>query len=330
MTADEADRIAVVGAGLGGLSCAARLNESGIRARIFDKGRGPGGRCSTRRQSEIAFDHGAQYFTARDERFRRLVTKLVASGEVAPWTARFRAREGGRVVELDDQVERFVGVPGMNALPKAIARELDVSCSRRIVAIEGEGEAHRWRLRDQDGHIEGPFEGLVLNMPPEQALALLPEDFEHAAALRRVRMAPSLALMLIARDEVSCDFDALFVNDDELLRWVARDGSKPGRSSSRTWVLHAGGEFSERHFEADEDEVAEAMLGAFRAIIEERLAIEESTLMRWRYALPLDEEKDAEPLFDRRLGIGVCGDWCTGGRVEGAWLAGLRLAEAML
>ena len=36
---------------------------------VFDKGRGPGGRLATRRADDLRFDHGAQYFTARDPRF---------------------------------------------------------------------------------------------------------------------------------------------------------------------------------------------------------------------------------------------------------------------
>jgi predicted NAD/FAD-dependent oxidoreductase len=59
---------AIIGAGMAGLACADALKEAGHNVALFDKGRGPGGRMSTRRMEtplgEVAFDHGAQYFTA--------------------------------------------------------------------------------------------------------------------------------------------------------------------------------------------------------------------------------------------------------------------------
>jgi predicted NAD/FAD-dependent oxidoreductase len=35
-------------------------------------------------------------------------------------------------------------------------------------------------------------------------------------------------------------------------------------------------------------------------------------------------------LFDRALGIGACGDWCLGGRVEAAFLSGRAIAGRLL
>ena len=80
--------IAVLGAGVAGAAAAARLVEAGLPVQVFDKGRGPGGRCSTRRSetaSEPGFDHGAQYFTARGPRLR---------ARCADWSARASSASG--------------------------------------------------------------------------------------------------------------------------------------------------------------------------------------------------------------------------------------------
>lgn len=66
-------RIVVIGAGLAGLTAARILNDRGHDVVVVDKGGKPGGRMSTRRTEHGCFDHGAQYFTCRDERFHRQV-----------------------------------------------------------------------------------------------------------------------------------------------------------------------------------------------------------------------------------------------------------------
>ena len=50
---------------------------------------------------------------------------------------------------------------------------------------------------------------------------------------------------------------------------------------------------------------------------------------RWRHA------DTGPPLalgcaWSARTGLGLCGDWLNGGRVEGAWTSGRRLAQAVL
>ena len=82
-------RYAIVGAGMAGLACAEALKQAGHSVVLFDKGRGAGGRMSTRRLptslGEVAIDHGAQYFTARDPAFKNLVSTWRDQGIAVPW-----------------------------------------------------------------------------------------------------------------------------------------------------------------------------------------------------------------------------------------------------
>ena len=85
-------KTALIGAGLAGTAAARALTEAGHKVFLFDKGRGPGGRLSTRRVEtalgQARMDHGAQYVTAQTESFSEFLTDACAHGACEPWKAR--------------------------------------------------------------------------------------------------------------------------------------------------------------------------------------------------------------------------------------------------
>ena len=66
-------KIAIIGAGLAGLTAASHLISAGFRVDLVEKSRGAGGRMATRRETWASLDLGAQYFTARSPAFRAQV-----------------------------------------------------------------------------------------------------------------------------------------------------------------------------------------------------------------------------------------------------------------
>ena len=56
----------VIGAGVRGRIAARTGQANGTSVLVLDEGRGVGGRLATRRTASGVFDHGAQFFTARD------------------------------------------------------------------------------------------------------------------------------------------------------------------------------------------------------------------------------------------------------------------------
>jgi renalase len=156
-------RVAVVGAGIAGLTCARTLTDHGFAVTVFDKGRGPGGRTATRRVNpDLAFDHGAQYFTARDPNFVRSVGVWLERGVVAEWGGRIVKLQGGAAADTTPQ-PRYVGVPGMSAVAAHLAAGLAVQwetlTARSSVSPAG------WQLVDESGGGYGPFDFLVVALP---------------------------------------------------------------------------------------------------------------------------------------------------------------------
>ena len=317
--------VAVVGAGMAGLSCATELRRAGLAVRLIDKSRGVAGRMSTRRGEGWQCDHGAQYFTARDADFRAEVARWQAAGVAAPWWPRMAVVGGLGGHQPDAGLERFVGVPRMTAPARLLAEGLDLSLAATVCALRR--DAADWRLVTREaGELPERFAAVVLAVPAPQAEPLLqPVATALAELAAAARMRGSWALMLRYAAPVDLPFDAAFVNHGPL-RWVARDRSKPGREGAETWLLHATGDWSEAHLEDSPEAVADALLAAFAAL--GGPAPMAWSAHRWRYADTASARADG-CAWDAAARLGVCGDWLNGGKVEGAWLSGRSLGRRL-
>jgi len=229
----------------GELACALRLKRSGEQVQVFDKGRGPGGRMSTRRMQtplgEIRWDHGAQFFTARSDAFQEAVRSWQEVGAVAEWSGKFLTLgQSDNSASKDDT--KYVGAPGMNGVIRYMANEMDVAWGRRAQTISG--EPGNWDIGFEDGPSEQGFEKVVVAVPAEQASdlfrTLAPSFAEEASS---VTSAPCWAVLLAYDAPLDAGFDAAKISNGPL-SWIARNSSKPGRDDAEAWVLHASPEWS--------------------------------------------------------------------------------------
>jgi len=321
MVTHNSTRVAVIGAGVAGAAAARTLRNAGITVDVFDKARGPGGRASTRREGDVRFDHGAQYFTVRDARFQKQVDAWIQRGVVAEWNARFvRITSGG--VEPAKPSRRFVGVPGMNAMAADLLSEAPAHFRRAVEAIHRDRGG--WTLTFAGGDAAAGYDRLIVTAPPQQAAALLRDSApDLAARIDTVPMQPCWTVMLAFAESFDADFDAAFVGDAGPLAWIARNSAKPGRSGPERWVLHAGNDWSAARLEGAPDEVIDTLTRALATVVDS--APPRITLCRahrWRYAFaaaPLGEPC----LVDSERGVVVCGDWLLGPRIESAYLSGV-------
>ena len=332
-------RVAVIGAGLSGLTAAGVLRDHDIDVVIFEKSRGVGGRLATRRAQidgrATQFDHGAQYFTVRDDRLARAVCEWSHCGVVAPWMGPIvELVAGGRVVDQKDSTSRYVGVPSNNAIAKHLAGGLEIITQTPVASLHRRGE--RWQLRDEGQGLLGTFDVVIVSCPPPQAVAILPPECTIASAVAAVRMIPCWSVMLRAGGLAGLPFEGAFVNEGPLA-WIARDDAKPGRpgdhpeqDAGSSWVLHASPSWSGQHLEREPEWIAGELIAALEQITGRTVrAITHATAHRWRYANVADPVPDRY-LFDDEMGLGACGDWCGGPRVEGAFLSGQAIAGAIL
>jgi renalase len=325
--------IAIIGAGVAGLSAAASLKAAGREVVLFDKGRGAGGRLSTRRAAspigEVRFDHGAQFFTARDEGFRRLVSDLEQSGHVAKWTPRrvsLSKTDGtwtAEALRADD--DWYVGAPSMNSLVKAMAEGHEVRWGERAVALSSR-EDGRYVQIDPTGW-QGPFDAVILAVPAEQAKDLLAEtNAELASEAAASVTAPCWAAMLAFDKPLETGWDVAEVAGSPM-GLAVRNSSKPGRGDEETFVLHAAPEWTRANVDRARENVAAELSRLFCEMTGADTPLF-AAAHRWLYA---KTETPAASSFgwDERQRIGVIGDWRIAPRIEAAWQSGHALASVL-
>jgi hypothetical protein len=304
----------VVGAGIAGLLLARELKARGQDVVVLEKSRGLGGRLATKRAGEAVFDQGAQYFTAKSERFSALVKDWQECGVVANWPGA--------------SAHRFIGSKGMNALGKFLAEGLEVR--REWKVSEARREQDEWVLQVEN-QPELRSDRLVLTAPVPQSLALLkaggvalPEAL--AEELAGLKYHPCLALLVTLSGPSAVPPEGI-VPETGPVRWLAdntKKGISPGVAGAVT--VHLRPEFAAEHYAKTEAELAPLVLPE----IARWLGAEVSgvVLHRWKFSEPITTY--AEPCVWRpELGLGFAGDAFGGPRVEGAAISGLALADKM-
>jgi predicted NAD/FAD-dependent oxidoreductase len=326
--------ILIVGAGLCGLHAATRLQAAGRSVLVLEKSRGLGGRAATRRWNNLPVDHGAQFFTAKNPEFVAQVARWMEAGICHEWTRGLHRFSSGQLHAPEDFAHpRFACRAGMAALGRSLGdplgdivrRESKVS---RLAVVDGE-----WQTTLEDGRLVRS-RSLLLTPPPAQSRALLAETAPMAA--QELDRHPSWPCHAVAAcfSRMELPWQGIQAPDDEVLTWIGHDTSKrPELHAGRTiLMLHAAPSFSVANADAPEGEIAAALLRRASEMTSLDLCSPlEIFLQRWRYALPASGETPTGPIAQSLPApLVIAGDWCHGGRIEGAWTAGRDAAERLL
>ncbi|MEI7463945.1 MAG: NAD(P)-binding protein [Burkholderiales bacterium] len=339
--------IAVIGAGIAGLTVAAELATVGHRVSLFDKSHGPGGRCATRRSVVGAFDHGAPGFGATTAAFHAQAAAWRKAGWVSGDGTSAAMAASNAAWRLSPSP--IYGVPSMNALALQLAAELPATVAlctdSHVTAIEPSAADAGWQLRLSHGTAHpSRFDAVVVAVPAEQAAMLLAPDAMLAEAMRGIRSDPCWTLMAAWARPLPAVLEASGLSSDPrgVLSLVRREEASAGRTivddiASR-WVLHATPQWTLQHLEAQAETVIAKLLDAFEGIAGANLqAPVHAVAHRWRYAqVP---SPCTEPFgWNEALRLGACGDaWhargdpgsAAPGGIERAWLSGRSLAQQM-
>ncbi|MBN1957230.1 MAG: NAD(P)-binding protein [Desulfuromonadales bacterium] len=312
-------KVAVIGAGMAGLTAARHLQSVGRKVTVFDKSKGTGGRLASRSVGDGWVDHGAPYFSADHQPFREELAQNVPPAALQLWNPRVKG-----LLDADEQVH-FIGVPRNSAVTRNLLGSLSFQPSTRIGHLEK--SASGWQLYNDGESLLGTWQQVIVAAPAPQTLALVRDYPSLAENVRKARMEPSW-VAAVQTAELIESLAEVTIDPHPALRRITLNSAKPGRGNSHLYLLQAAKDWSIEHLEEAPEEVGRQLEAIFTRLT---ASSSEATVLfthRWRYAFT--EQAVGKPcLWDADLQLGACGDWCLGRRVEDAWQSGYLLARQM-
>jgi predicted NAD/FAD-dependent oxidoreductase len=305
--------VAIIGAGISGLSCGRALRLAGVEVRLFEVADRAGGRCATRLWQGHLVDHGIPYFTAQSSEFKReLLTSLhqfrLILAPVLDANQKVVHSRGG---------PRFYVAQGNNYFAHVLSQGLEVclhtpveTVSFKNNGIECLGETYR---------------AVVSSLPGPQTAALFSLDPPSPDSVCRLS-----AVLEYAGANIGESFDCygrLTREESEPLAASYCENHKEGRilGDKTVFVLQASPEYSRAHADLPEEEsipeLAHAHEELWKIPAGKRTA---SFVQCWRLSRDRPRPLDLPP------GAFVCGDSRHDATVEDGWLDGRRTAEEVL
>src|SRR4051794_20675953 len=277
----------IVGAGLSGLVAARTLEAAGVRVTVFEKEKKVGGRMRTDLLARGVFDHGAQFFTVRDDRFDEMVRGWVSAGVANVWAHGFADASGE---QHEDGYPRYRGVNGMSAVAEHLACGLDVRISSEVTGIDANPQG--WEVTV--GELTHLADTLIITIPVPCALALtdgndVPLPNEVRRVLEGISYDPCIAVMALLDGPGNVPEPGGVQLGKDPLFWVA-DNRRKGISDVPAVTIHAGPEFSREHTSSDDAEVARLLLEEAKDYVGTR--VRATAVYHWEHSAPLDPHKE--------------------------------------
>lgn len=317
--------VLIIGAGLAGLSAANKLKEAGRDVLVIDKGRGIGGRLAGRRIGEATFDHGAQFFTAREATFKATVEHWIKVGVAEEWYSSYPGQPNGH--------PRYRGVPAMTAVAKYLAEDIDILSATRVTGIDQQDS-------DWIAHLDNSetvnAKAMLITAPVPQTIDLLatgniviPADKQ--VRLKRIKYESCIAVLAILDGPTIIDPPGAIAIEQGPIAWIT-DNQQKGLSKVPAVTIHASGDFSATHWDDDRMMIGQQLIDAASTYLG-NAAVTEYQVHGWRYSKPsvvdhancllLSESTNLPPLA-------VAGDAFAGPRFEGAVQSGWAAAKSLI
>ncbi len=309
---------AVIGSGISGATISNKLNKK-YSIKVFEKAKGVGGRSSFKRHKDkVGFDHGLQYISPRSKEFKSFAKKLIKKRVIKHWKGNHKFLN--ERVKRDKKHIKLIGVRGNNDISKYLLKKVNCDFQSELSKIEREKDY--WTLTFKDNSITYS-KNLIITAPFPQVKKLSSKFIKTKLFKNKVKMNSSLTVLLIT-NKTGCKLSSFFTNDN-ILGWVSNENSKKRfKYNKDLWVLQSTYEYGKKHTDYYRNKrkfYTRVLINRFKKLTKLKIKkIYFSHIHGWKYSSNSNPIK-TRSYWDKKLGIGICGDWFGGPRLENGWLS---------
>ena len=318
---------AVIGSGISGATISYKLRKK-FSIKVFEKAKGAGGRSSFKRyKGKVGFDHGLQYLSPRSKDFKSFTNKLVKKKVIKLWKGNHEFLN--ERVKRDIKHVKLIGVSGNNDISKHLLKSID--CNFQSELSEIKRKKNFWFLKFKDKSTTYA-KNLIITAPFPQVKRLASNFVKTKLFKNKVKMNSSLTVLLMT-NKTGSNVSSFFTNDN-ILGWISNENSKKRFKFNRDlWVLQSTYEYGSKHTDNYKNKkkfYTNILVRKFKKLTKLKIKkIYFSHIHGWKYS------SNSKPLkilsyWDKKKGLGICGDWFGGPRLENGWLSANNLYNKIM
>ena len=312
----------IIGSGIAGSTIANLLSKK-YSVHVFDKARGPGGRSSNKRfKHNLSFDHGVQYISPKSKLFKKYINKLYRKKILKNWDDNHL----DFTFEKKSFSSKYIGRRANNDLVKYNLKNIKQSFASPIERINFKKYFWEITMKNKSKH---QFKSLIITCPFPQLKKIAKHYLDKKILKLKVQMQPNITVMIAFKNQKNLPISSIKFNDD-ILAWAANENSKKRfKSNINLWTLQATLKWSKKtinKYKTDKSIMNQLISRFIKLSGFKKNKMIFKKIHGWKYSYNY-EKTPYLSIWDKKINLGVCGDWFNGPKVENAWLSANDLAR---
>ena len=315
--------IAIIGAGFSAATLSYFIKKD---LDFYEKSRGAGGRCSTRRVEDVGlFDHGLQYIKNPNPEFKGMLS------DCSVWQGNFKIFENNQL-KNDADKERIIHENGNNLLIKNLFKNKNIFVNKELKSIEKKSDHLQLTFKDE---TQEQYKTVVITAPFQQAYNLTKQFTENFFSNFNFSMQPNLTVMVAFNKSLKLDLSAITFENDDVLGFAANENTKKKNLINKDlelWTIQSSLKYAVKNikeYRNNKQILIDEILKNFSNKLKINISKEQihySDIHGWLYAYNLNTSSP-NCYWDSHLRLGICGDWFSGGNAENAFFNAKKLAN---